>query len=229
MNIGQLTFAIGTMIYVLVATVFEERDLVAELGERYRAYRAQVPAFVPRLPRNVPRGAAPPQVPGMSAAQDKPSPAAVSTLPDALAEGHISELHIGLKGTMSALLLKDLAQKADRGPEGRVRQGRSAGGISYSYRVCRQLMQEGSLRSGEREIFPVEAAIGRRIFRGYARGLSARRIAVDLNKEGIAAPRSGKGPGTGRYRPSLATGSGAPAYSTTNSTSGGWCGTASVS
>jgi len=132
----------------------------------------------------------------MSAAQDKPSPAAVSPLPDALAEGHISELHIGLKGTMSALLLKDLAQKTDRGPEGRVRQGRSAGGISYSYRVCRQLMQEGSLRSGEREIFPVEAAIGRRIFRGYARGLSAHRIAVDLNKEGVAAPRSVKGPVT---------------------------------
>ena len=40
MTIGQLTFAIGTMIYVLVANVFEERDLVAELGERYRAFSA---------------------------------------------------------------------------------------------------------------------------------------------------------------------------------------------
>jgi len=59
MTIGQLTFAIGTMIYVLVATVFEERDLVAELGERYRGYRAHVPAFVPRLPRKVLGGAAP--------------------------------------------------------------------------------------------------------------------------------------------------------------------------
>src|SRR4051812_42797217 len=32
-----------------------------------------------------------------------------------IAEGEISELHIGLKGTMSALFLKDLAQKTHRG------------------------------------------------------------------------------------------------------------------
>jgi site-specific DNA recombinase len=37
---------------------------------------------------------------------------------------HISELHIGLKGTMSALFLKDLAQKTHRGLEGRVRRRR---------------------------------------------------------------------------------------------------------
>ena len=47
MTVGQIVFAIGTTIYVLVATVFEERDLAAELGEMYRAYRAEVPAFVP--------------------------------------------------------------------------------------------------------------------------------------------------------------------------------------
>jgi site-specific DNA recombinase len=50
-----------------------------------------------------------------------------------LAEGEISELHVGLKGTMNALFLKDLAQKTRRGLEGRVRQGRSGGGISYGY------------------------------------------------------------------------------------------------
>ena len=32
-----------------------------------------------------------------------------------LAEGEISELHVGLKGTMNALFLKDLAQKTRRG------------------------------------------------------------------------------------------------------------------
>src|SRR6056297_4284624 len=111
-------------------------------------------------------------------------------------EGDVSELHIGLKGTMSALFLKDLALKTHRGLEGRVRQGRSAGGISFGYRVRRQLMQDGSLSSGEREIDPSESAVVRRILRDYAGGLSARRIAVDLNEEGIPAPRSGKGPGT---------------------------------
>ena len=32
-----------------------------------------------------------------------------------LAEGEINELHVGLKGTMNALFLKDLAQKTRRG------------------------------------------------------------------------------------------------------------------
>jgi len=40
-----------------------------------------------------------------------------------LGEGEINELHVGLKGTMNALFLKDLAQKVRRGLEGRVRQG----------------------------------------------------------------------------------------------------------
>ena len=54
-----------------------------------------------------------------------------------LAEGEISELHVGLKGTMGALYLKDLADKTRRGLEGRVRQGRSGGGLCYGYRVIR--------------------------------------------------------------------------------------------
>jgi DNA invertase Pin-like site-specific DNA recombinase len=44
-----------------------------------------------------------------------------------LAEGEVSELHVGLKGTMGALYLKDLAQKTKRGMEGRIRAGRSVG------------------------------------------------------------------------------------------------------
>ena len=38
-----------------------------------------------------------------------------------LSEGDISELHVGLKGTMNALFLKDLGQKTHRGMEGRIR------------------------------------------------------------------------------------------------------------
>ena len=45
-----------------------------------------------------------------------------------LAEGEINELHVGLKGTMNALFLKDLAMKTRRGLEGRIRQGFSGGG-----------------------------------------------------------------------------------------------------
>jgi DNA invertase Pin-like site-specific DNA recombinase len=36
-----------------------------------------------------------------------------------LAEGEITELHVGLKGTMNALFLKDLADKTRRGLSGR--------------------------------------------------------------------------------------------------------------
>ena len=50
-----------------------------------------------------------------------------------LAEGEISELHVGLKGTMNALFLKDLAQKTRRGLQGRVLQGLSGGGLCYGY------------------------------------------------------------------------------------------------
>src|SRR5512132_1540661 len=58
-----------------------------------------------------------------------------------LAEGEISELHVGLKGTMNALFLKDLAMKTRRGLEGRVRLGRSGGGLCYGYKRCGRLTQ----------------------------------------------------------------------------------------
>src|SRR3972149_5238520 len=44
-----------------------------------------------------------------------------------LAEGEITELHVGLKGTMNALFLKDLADKTRRGLRGRVELGKSGG------------------------------------------------------------------------------------------------------
>src|SRR5512134_4192579 len=54
------------------------------------------------------------------------------------AEGEISELHVGLKGTMNALFLKDLALKTHRGLEGRVLKGKSGGGRAYWYEVVKQ-------------------------------------------------------------------------------------------
>jgi site-specific DNA recombinase len=50
-----------------------------------------------------------------------------------LAEGEISELHVGLKGTMNALFLKDLAAKTHRGLRGRVEKGKAGGGLCYGY------------------------------------------------------------------------------------------------
>jgi site-specific DNA recombinase len=52
-----------------------------------------------------------------------------------LAEGAITELHVGLKGTMNALFLKDLAAKTHRGLRGRIKEKRAAGGLSFGYAV----------------------------------------------------------------------------------------------
>ena len=108
-----------------------------------------------------------------------------------LAEGEISELHVGLKGTMNALFLKDLAAKTHRGLRGRVEAGRSGGGNAYGYRVVRRLGPDGQPVAGERAIDGTEAAVVRRIFRAYAAGVPPRRIALDLNAEGIPGPRGG--------------------------------------
>lgn len=109
-----------------------------------------------------------------------------------LAEGAISELHIGLKGTMNALFLKDLAQKTRRGLRGRVEKGLSGGGNSYGYRVVRRLLADGTAATGEREIDPAEAAIVTRIVAEYIAGKSARKIATGLNQDGIPSPRGGE-------------------------------------
>jgi protein-S-isoprenylcysteine O-methyltransferase Ste14 len=49
MTAGHLLFAIGTTGYILIALQLEERDLIAELGDSYRAYRSDVPMLVPGL------------------------------------------------------------------------------------------------------------------------------------------------------------------------------------
>ena len=107
-----------------------------------------------------------------------------------LAEGDITHLHIGFKGTMNALFLKDLAEKTHRGLRGRIEDGKSAGGLCYGYRVVRALTG-GNVTTGEREIEPTEAAIVERIFRDFVAGVSPKQIAKNLNRERIAGPFGG--------------------------------------
>ncbi len=105
-----------------------------------------------------------------------------------LAEGEIGALHVGLKGTMNALFLSDLRQKVRRGLEGRVRQGRSGGGLSYGYDIVREVDAGGEPVCGGRSLNEAEAAIVRRIFEAFVAGKSPRAIARALNAERIRGP-----------------------------------------
>ena len=106
-----------------------------------------------------------------------------------LSEGEINELHVGLKGTMNALFLKDLAAKTHRGLRGRVEAGKSGGGICYGYDVVKLHDAAGERIRGEREIDEAEAEIVRRIFQEFAQGTSPRAIARRLNEDGIPGPK----------------------------------------
>ncbi len=106
-----------------------------------------------------------------------------------LSEGPISEIHIGLGGTMSALYLKQLGEKTKRGLRGRIEQGRSAGGKAFGYSTVTG--NEADDR-GHMVIVPEEADVVRRIFTEYLNGKSPRAIAKAFNKEGVDGP-SGTG------------------------------------
>ncbi len=105
-----------------------------------------------------------------------------------LSEGEINELHVGLKGTMNALFLKDLADKTRRGLEGRIRKGKSGGGLCYGYDVVKTVDASGEPVRGDRSINEKEAAVVVRIFEDFASGLSPRKIAQQLNAKRIPGP-----------------------------------------
>jgi DNA invertase Pin-like site-specific DNA recombinase len=123
-----------------------------------------------------------------------------------LAEGDITFLHIGLKGTMNAMFLKELADKTRRGLRGRVELGKAGGGLCFGYRIVRTF-KDGVVSTGEREVVPEEADIIRRIFQDYIAGISPKQIAKDLNREGLRGPRGALwGPSTIYGNPKRGTG-----------------------
>ena len=109
---------------------------------------------------------------------------------------------------MSALYLKDLAQKTRRGLEGRVRRGWLAGGLSYGYRIVRRIGPDGAPTTGEREVEPKEAEVVRSIFADFAAGKEP-----ESDREGFERPwRQGAvRRSRGGRRPSTAIGGAAPA------------------
>ena len=100
--------------------------------------------------------------------------------------GAISQMHIGIMGTMAQMYVSDLRDKTRRGQLGRARAGRIPGGLAYGYDVVAPA--PGAKEAGERRINEREAAVVRRIFRDYAAGIAPRRIARDLNAERVPGP-----------------------------------------
>jgi site-specific DNA recombinase len=109
-----------------------------------------------------------------------------------VSEGEVDELHVGLKGTMNALFLRDLATKVKRGQSGRIASGFAAGGLSYGYKVVKKLDDRGEPIRGLREINHDQADVVRRIFQDFAAGRSARTIAASLNRDRIPSPFGGE-------------------------------------
>ncbi len=107
-------------------------------------------------------------------------------------EGEVSELHIGLKGTMNALYLKDLKEKVRRGQAARVGAGFATSSCPYGYRVVRGVVDDkGNNVNGIREIDETEAVVVRRIYREFAEGRSIPEIIVSLNRDRIPSPAGG--------------------------------------
>lgn len=107
-------------------------------------------------------------------------------------EGRITELHIGLKGTMNALFLRDMKARIKRGHRARIAAGYAASSCAYGYRVVRGLVDErGSNVNGVREIDEAAAAVINRIYDEYAGGRKIPDIVAGLNRDGIPAPAGG--------------------------------------
>ena len=107
-------------------------------------------------------------------------------------EGRISELHIGLKGTMNALFLRDMKARVKRGQKARVEAGYAASSCAYGYRPVRGVVDaKGRNVNGVREIDEAAAQVIRRVYDEYIAGRKIPRIVEDLNRDGIPAPNGG--------------------------------------
>jgi site-specific DNA recombinase len=102
-----------------------------------------------------------------------------------VADGEVSDLHIGLRGTINKMYVSDLAAKTKRGQLGRVKAGLIPGGRCYGYDPVPG-------EPGRRVVNQAQAEIVQRIFREYDAGRSPLEIVKNLNREGIPSPRGGK-------------------------------------
>ena len=94
---------------------------------------------------------------------------------------------------MSALFLKDLADKTRRGLRGRVEAGRSGGGNAYGYDVVTKFAANGDPERGERRINEDEAADRPPHLRATTPRASRRRRSPSRSTRRASPARRGKG------------------------------------
>ena len=98
----------------------------------------------------------------------------------AVNEGVVTDIHVGIRGIVGSMFLKDLGDKVRRHHLGRVAEGHVMGRLTYGYKLTDQ--------AGVRAIDPEKAAVVRRIFKEYGDGVSPREIAEGLTCDRIPAP-----------------------------------------
>ena len=102
--------------------------------------------------------------------------------------GEVTNMHIGMLGTMAQLYVSELREKTLRGQLGRVLEGKIPGGHAYGYDVIPAKKDGRKEERGERRINPAKARIVISIFEAFANGESPRAIAKKLNAEGVPGP-----------------------------------------
>src|ERR1700756_3711233 len=100
-----------------------------------------------------------------------------------------ADVQMTVHGLVDSLYVKELAKKTHRGIEGRVLRGLHSGGRCYGYSA----VPAGEGESKRYVINEQEASVVKRIFEMSARGVSLKKIAKTLNREGIRPPRSRSG------------------------------------
>src|SRR5260370_23420489 len=99
-----------------------------------------------------------------------------------------AELLIGVHGLIDTAYWRELGKKTHRGMEGKALKGLATGGRCFGYKTVKTADNQASLTVNDSEAETV-----RLIFRLYADGVSLKRIAHQLNADGIQSPQSQKG------------------------------------
>jgi site-specific DNA recombinase len=115
---------------------------------------------------------------------------------EVLSETSDQKLTLAIRAYLSEAEREQIVRRTRAASHYRGRNGWVAGGKLYGYDNVR--LGEGSTSHVERRINKDEAEVVRRVFRRSAEGAGLRRIAKELNEDGIASPRAGRR-GTGTW------------------------------